>query len=184
LAQVLTETNFPPQRLEVEVTESALFEDLPLAISTVESLKALGITVSLDDFGTGYSSLSQLKALPFDRIKIDRSFVISMLEDDESAAIVGAIASLAKSLKLPITAEGIETDAVRAALRALGCSEGQGWHYGRPLAHDQICEQYPDVVLGRRVVQHGVTPLALRAVEREAAALERRDNRRRGSRAA
>jgi diguanylate cyclase (GGDEF)-like protein len=166
IAKLLNETNFPPQRLEVEITESALFEDLTQALDTIGSLKALGITVSLDDFGTGYSSLSQLRALPFDRIKIDRSFVVSMLENDES------------------TAEGIETDAVRGALRTLGCSEGQGWHYGRPLAHDQICERYPDVVLGKRVVQHCVASVAGLLSSEPIELPDRRDNRRRGVRQA
>ena len=184
ILQLLTETNFAPQRLEVEVTESALFDDLPLALSTIESLKALGVTVSLDDFGTGYSSLSQLKALPFDRIKIDRSFVVSMLDNEESAAIVSAIAAMAKSLKLPVTAEGIETDAVRGALRELGCSEGQGWHYGRPLALEQICEKYPDLVLGKAVMNHGLTPLGSIPEPSSIPAPERRDRAVRGSKRA
>jgi predicted signal transduction protein with EAL and GGDEF domain len=131
--KLLAETGFPAQRLELEITESSLFDDLDLALLTITSLKNLGITISLDDFGTGYSSLTQLQALPFDRIKIDRSFVLSMVENEESAAIVSAIMSLGASLKLPVTAEGIETDAVRSSLEALGCDQGQGWHFGRPL---------------------------------------------------
>jgi EAL domain-containing protein (putative c-di-GMP-specific phosphodiesterase class I) len=133
ILKLLAETRFPPQRLELEITESALFEDLDLALSTIESLKNQGITISLDDFGTGYSSLTQLQALPFDRIKIDRSFVLSMNENEESAAIVTAITSLGASLRLPVTAEGIESVAISNSLQELGCTQGQGWHYGRPL---------------------------------------------------
>jgi diguanylate cyclase (GGDEF)-like protein len=133
ITKLLAETGFPARRLELEITESSLFDDLELALATVESLKNQGITISLDDFGTGYSSLTQLQALPFDRIKIDRSFVTSMIDNPESAAIVSAITSLGASLKLPVTAEGVETNAIQQSLQALGCSKGQGWHFGRPL---------------------------------------------------
>jgi len=130
ITKLLVETGFPAARLELEITESALFDDLELALSTIKSLKNQGITFSLDDFGTGYSSLTQLQALPFDRIKIDRSFVSSMIENEESSAIVGAIMSLGASLNLPVTAEGIETVAIQESLQALGCAQGQGWHFG------------------------------------------------------
>jgi diguanylate cyclase (GGDEF)-like protein len=133
LTKVLLETGFPPQRLELEITERSLLGDLDLVVATIESLKNLGILISLDDFGTGYASLTKLQALPFDRIKIDRSFVISMAENAESAAIVGAIANLGASLRLPITAEGIETETNQNSLHLLGCSGGQGWHIGRPV---------------------------------------------------
>ncbi|MDT9598562.1 putative bifunctional diguanylate cyclase/phosphodiesterase [Sphingosinicella rhizophila] len=131
--KVLIETGFAPQRLELEITESSLFDNLDLALTTIESLKNYGITVSLDDFGTGYSSLTQLQALPFDRIKIDRSFVTSMVDNDESAAIVSSILNLGASLGLPVTAEGIETPAIKHALSILGCAQGQGWLIGRPV---------------------------------------------------
>lgn len=134
IIKTLTETGFPPQRLEVEITESALFENLALAQSIVGSLKNQGVRLALDDFGTGYSSLAHLRALPFDRIKIDRSFVTSINDNAESAAIVNAITRLGDSLNLPITAEGIEDAAIEERLRALGCAQGQGWLYGRPLS--------------------------------------------------
>jgi len=134
IIKVLTETGFPAARLEIEITESALFENLALAQSIVGSLKNQGVQLALDDFGTGYSSLAHLRALPFDRIKIDRSFVTSINENAESAAIVNAITRLGDSLNLPITAEGIEDAAIEERLRALGCSKGQGWLYGRPLS--------------------------------------------------
>ncbi|WP_037492779.1 putative bifunctional diguanylate cyclase/phosphodiesterase [Sphingomonas sp. PAMC 26605] len=132
IIKVLTETGFPPSRLEIEITETALFDNLPLAQSIVGSLKNQGIRLALDDFGTGYSSLAHLRALPFDRIKIDKSFIMSMNENSESAAIVTAITRLGDSLNLPITAEGVEDVRIEERLRALGCGKGQGYLYGRP----------------------------------------------------
>ena len=137
IVKLLVETGFPASRLEVEITESSLFKNLSLAQSIVGSLKNQGIRIALDDFGTGYSSLAHLRALPFDRIKIDRSFVSSMLENAESAAIVSAIAGLGASLDVPITAEGIEDEQIIGKLRALGCTKGQGWHFGQPMNIDQ-----------------------------------------------
>jgi diguanylate cyclase (GGDEF)-like protein len=137
IVKLLVETGFPASRLEVEITESSLFKNLSLAQSIVGSLKNQGIRIALDDFGTGYSSLAHLRALPFDRIKIDRSFVSSMLDNAESAAIVSAIAGLGASLDVPITAEGIEDDKIIGKLTALGCTKGQGWHFGQPMNVDQ-----------------------------------------------
>jgi diguanylate cyclase (GGDEF)-like protein len=133
LVKLLTETGFPATRLEVEITETSLFDNLALAQSIVGSLKNQGIRIALDDFGTGYSSLAHLRALPFDRIKIDKSFVTTICENAESAAIVAAITRLGESLGLPVTAEGIETAEIEERLRQLGCHKGQGWLYGRPL---------------------------------------------------
>ncbi|HEX7849385.1 MAG TPA: EAL domain-containing protein, partial [Sphingomonas sp.] len=133
IIKLLTETGFTPGRLEIEITESSLFDNLAMAQSIVASLKNQGIKLALDDFGTGYSSLAHLRALPFDRIKIDRSFVMSVNQNPESAAIVNAIVGLGESLNLPITAEGIEDKAIEERLRGLGCARGQGYVYGRPL---------------------------------------------------
>lgn len=138
IVKLLVETGFPASRLEVEITESSLFKNLSLAQSIVGSLKNQGIKIALDDFGTGYSSLSHLRALPFDRIKIDRSFVSTMLENSESAAIVSAIAGLGSSLSVPITAEGIEQQDIIDKLRELGCTKGQGWFYGQPMSIDNV----------------------------------------------
>lgn len=138
LVKLLVETGFPANRLEVEITESSLFENLALAQSIVGSLKNQGIKLALDDFGTGYSSLAHLRALPFDRIKIDKSFVVSLAENDESAAIVNAIARLGENLSMPVTAEGIEDGIIEERLRQLGCHKGQGWHYGRPVPISQV----------------------------------------------
>ncbi|KQS01383.1 diguanylate cyclase [Sphingomonas sp. Leaf357] len=138
IIKVLTETGFPANRLEIEITESALFDNLALAQSIVGSLKNQGIGLALDDFGTGYSSLAHLRALPFDRIKIDRSFIMSINDNAESAAIVNAITRLGDSLNLPITAEGIEEASVEERLRALGCAKGQGYLYGRPMSVSNV----------------------------------------------
>lgn len=132
LMKLLVETGFPASRLEVEITETSLFENMALVRSTVTSLKNQGVSLSLDDFGTGYSSLSHLRALPFDRIKIDRSFVLAMRDSDDARAIVQAIVRLGESLGMPITAEGVEDQAIATALAALGCAKAQGWHYGKP----------------------------------------------------
>jgi diguanylate cyclase (GGDEF)-like protein len=133
LLGVLRETDFPPHRFEIEITENALIGDLALARQIVVGLKAHGIRVALDDFGTGYSSLSHLSELPFDKIKIDRSFIHTMHERRESATIVNAIISLGRSLNLPTTAEGIESPADARMLAGLGCDTGQGFLYSKPV---------------------------------------------------
>ncbi|ARS26071.1 diguanylate cyclase/phosphodiesterase [Sphingomonas sp. KC8] len=138
IVKLLVETGFPANRLEIEITESALFENLGLAQSIIGSLKNQGIRLALDDFGTGYSSLAHLRALPFDRIKIDKSFVLSMTDNPESAAIVNAITRLGESLSLPITAEGVEDAGIIEQLKAIGCHKGQGWHYGKPMTVNQV----------------------------------------------
>lgn len=156
LVKLLAETRFPADRLEVEVTETSLFENLPLAQSIAASLKNQGIRLALDDFGTGYSSLAHLRALPFDRLKIDRSFVTSVSQNTESAAIVSAIARLGESLGLPVTAEGIEDESIEQRLRLLGCHRGQGFLYGRPL---------PIAEARMLLAQRGLLPQARRAAE-------------------
>jgi len=133
LLKVLSECNFPPARLDIEITEDALVSDLKTANATLASLKQLGVRVALDDFGTGYSNLKYLIDLPFDVLKIDQSFVQSMGESEEAFAIVKAIIQLAKNLGLEVTAEGIETESQVLTLRALGCERGQGFYLGRPL---------------------------------------------------
>jgi diguanylate cyclase (GGDEF)-like protein len=133
ILKLLVEANFPPSRLEIEITESCLHENIGVVRSLVTSLKNQGVAISLDDFGTGYSSLAQLRSLPFDRIKIDRSFVSSINASKDSSTIVKSITSLGEGMNLPITAEGIETRAVLDELRTLGKFKGQGYLYGRPV---------------------------------------------------
>jgi predicted signal transduction protein with EAL and GGDEF domain len=137
---LLTETGFPAERLVVEITESTLFTDIELARSIVVSLKNQGMQVALDDFGTGYSSLSHLRSLPFDVIKIDRSFVTNIHQSGESLAIVRAVATLGEALKVPILVEGIESEAAHATVLGLGCSVGQGWYFGKPVEGDRAAQ--------------------------------------------
>lgn len=132
LLKMLVEANFPPSRLEIEITETCLHDNLGLVRSLITSLKNQGVAISLDDFGAGYSSLSQLRSLPFDRLKIDRSFVTAMPGNRDNATIVQAITSLGTGLGLPITAEGVESNEVVAELAKLGHFMGQGYLYGRP----------------------------------------------------
>jgi EAL domain-containing protein (putative c-di-GMP-specific phosphodiesterase class I) len=106
----------------------------------VTSLKNQGIRIALDDFGTGYSSLSHLRTLPFDLIKIDRSFVANVHSDKESLAIIRAVATLANALSMPVCVEGIEDGAAHAAVAGLGCEVGQGWYFGKPMSADDAAE--------------------------------------------
>ena len=133
ITKLLVETGFPADRLEIEITESALFECLGLVQTIVSSLKNIGVRLALDDFGTGYSSIAHLRALPFDRIKIDRSFVSTINDNLDSATVVVAIARLCESLGFAVTAEGVEDEVVEARLRTVGSFRGQGWLFGRPV---------------------------------------------------
>ncbi len=128
--RTLRETGFPAQRLEIEVTESAMIGDVARAKSSLMSLKNQGVQVALDDFGTGYSSLFLLRELPIDKLKIDRSFVARITADRENATIVGALVGLGNALGLKVTAEGVEDQATADALRAMGCEYAQGYLYG------------------------------------------------------
>ncbi len=131
---------FPAERLTVEITESGLLNNLVIANKIANDLKAMGCRLALDDFGTGYSSLRHLQALPFDELKVDRSFVSSMTDKRESRKIVAAIVGLGHSLGLTTVAEGVETEEQAGMLLRLGCKMGQGWLYGRPLPADRIPE--------------------------------------------
>ena len=133
ILKLLVEANFPASRLEIEITESCLHENIGVVRSLITSLKNQGVAISLDDFGTGYSSLAQLSSLPFDRIKIDRSFVSSINASKDASTIVKSITSLGEGMNLPITAEGIESREVLDELRKLGKFKGQGYLYGRPV---------------------------------------------------
>jgi diguanylate cyclase (GGDEF)-like protein len=128
--RTLRETGFPAQRLEIEVTESAMIGDVARAKSSLMSLKNQGVRVALDDFGTGYSSLFLLRELPIDKLKIDRSFVARITTDRENATIVGALVGLGRALGLQVTAEGVEDEETAEALRAMGCEFAQGYLYG------------------------------------------------------
>ena len=145
--QVLIDTGLAPNRLELEITESVLIDDLSRALSILRRLKALGVRIAMDDFGTGYSSLSTLQAFPFDKIKIDRSFIANLERNVQSATIVRAVLALGRGLNLPVVAEGVETQAQLAFLSHEDCAEVQGYLLGRPLP----IEDYAGVI-GRSVV--------------------------------
>ncbi|WP_263142439.1 GGDEF domain-containing phosphodiesterase [Pseudomonas sp. RIT-PI-AD] len=123
----------PPRSLELEVTETGLMEDISTAAQHLLSLRRSGALIAIDDFGTGYSSLSYLKSLPLDKIKIDKSFVQDLLEDEDDATIVRAIIQLGKSLGMQVIAEGVETLEQENYIIAQGCNEGQGYLYSKPL---------------------------------------------------
>lgn len=123
----------PPRSLELEVTETGLMEDITTAAQHLLSLRRSGALIAIDDFGTGYSSLSYLKSLPLDKIKIDKSFVQDLIDDDDDATIVRAIIQLGKSLGMQVIAEGVETTEQEAYIISEGCHEGQGYLYSKPL---------------------------------------------------
>ncbi|AWW74367.1 GGDEF-domain containing protein [Erythrobacter sp. KY5] len=141
ILKALTKHNFPPHRLEIEITESCLHENIGMVRSIITSLRNQGVRVSLDDFGTGYSSLEQLRTLPFDRLKIDRSFVGELRNPSNKSRIVDAIVSLGRGLDLPITAEGIEDEDILDALKKMGKLKGQGYYYGQPENAEEVAER-------------------------------------------
>jgi diguanylate cyclase (GGDEF)-like protein len=135
---ILLETGLSPRRLEVEVTESTVMSDQTRGLHALRKLKAMGISVAMDDFGTGYSSLATLHAFPFDKIKLDQSFVKRLPEDAAAAAIVRTVLALGTSLNIPVLAEGIETEAQWQFLAREGCAKGQGYLFARPQSLAQL----------------------------------------------
>lgn len=133
VALALADSGLAPARLELEITESVLLENSDENVNTLRALKALGVAISLDDFGTGYSSLGYLRSFPFDRIKIDMSFVREMANSKEALAIVRAITGMSNSLMIKTTAEGVETVEQMQQLISEGCSHFQGYYFGRPM---------------------------------------------------
>ena len=134
--EILFQTGLKPERLELEITETALIRDLGRALATLRQLKALGVRIAMDDFGTGYSSLSNLRSFPFDKIKIDKSFVKSIDSNSDAATIVRAVLGLGRGLGLPVLAEGVETEDELSFLDDESCEEAQGWLIGRPASID------------------------------------------------
>jgi diguanylate cyclase (GGDEF)-like protein len=135
---ILLESGLSPRRLEVEVTESSVMSDQSRALHILRKLKAMGISVAMDDFGTGYSSLATLHAFPFDKIKLDQTFVRRLPDDHAAAAIVRTVLALGESLGMPVLAEGIETEAQWQFLAQAGCAKGQGYLFARPVSLAQL----------------------------------------------
>lgn len=140
LQDVLHETGFDPARLHIEITESVLLGQTQAILQTLQQVQALGVKLHLDDFGTGYSSLSYLHHYPLDTLKIDRSFVLSMLENRSSAELVRTIVAMTKNMNLSAVAEGVENQEQFAALQALGCEFAQGYFFSRPLPLADACQ--------------------------------------------
>jgi diguanylate cyclase (GGDEF)-like protein len=154
IGAILAETGLAPERLEIEVTESMLMSDKDRGLQILRRLKAMGVAIAMDDFGTGYSSLGTLHAFPFDKIKLDQSFVRRIPEDTLAAAIVRTVLALGHSMNVPVLAEGIETEDQLRFLIDEGCSEGQGYLFAKPLPLAQI----PDAMA--RVLQRVGKPVA------------------------
>jgi EAL domain-containing protein (putative c-di-GMP-specific phosphodiesterase class I) len=138
VARALAETGIDPGAVRLEITETVVMHDAPATLAKLEALKTLGVQLAIDDFGTGYSSLGYLKRFPVDTLKIDRSFVQGIGRDVEDTAIVRAVITVARSLGLSVTAEGIETAEQLEELRALGCNRGQGYYFAVPVEGDRL----------------------------------------------
>jgi diguanylate cyclase (GGDEF)-like protein len=147
----LAESGLPPKRLELEITESVLLQGSAENVETLHQLRMMGISIVLDDFGTGYSSLSYLRMFPFDKIKIDRSFVHELAKNADCAAIVSAVAGLGRSLRIGTVAEGVETEDQLLLVRAAGCTHAQGYLFGRPCPAEAL--KLPDVRQHRQKIE-------------------------------
>lgn len=143
IRSALKDSGLPPHRLELELTENVLLENTEKALDVLLQIKDLGVGLAMDDFGTGYSSLSYLRHFPFDRIKIDRRFVGDLDQSRDAQGIVEAILGLGRALGLAVTAEGVETAAQFAWLRAGGCDEVQGFHFARPISEADLANMHP-----------------------------------------
>ncbi|KAB2839986.1 MAG: EAL domain-containing protein, partial [Burkholderiales bacterium] len=137
---ILYEEAVPPHTLELEITESTIAHNVDRAVTTLQAIKQLGVRLAVDDFGTGYSSLAVLKRFPVDCLKIDRSFVMDLPDDSDSATIARAIVALAHSMGLSVVAEGVETQEQREFLIECGCDELQGFLFAKPMPSGQLLE--------------------------------------------
>jgi EAL domain-containing protein (putative c-di-GMP-specific phosphodiesterase class I) len=144
---MLAECGLSPSRLEIEVTETAIMKDLSAALRTLENLKAAGARISLDDFGTGFSSLSQIRNLPLNKVKIDKSFIDGIVADTKTRSLVETIVTMCRALDIQCTAEGVEIQEQLAELAKIGCHSAQGYLLARPLTMQAtrrlIEEAYP-----------------------------------------
>jgi EAL domain-containing protein (putative c-di-GMP-specific phosphodiesterase class I) len=145
IQSALRNSGLAPERLEIELTESVLLERVAENHAFMQKLKSIGISLALDDFGTGYSSLSCLTAFPFDKIKIDKSFISNLTKLHKSTAIVSSVVALASGLGMSVTAEGVETSEQLERLKTLGVNFAQGYLLGRPMPIDQLEGQPPSM---------------------------------------
>jgi EAL domain-containing protein (putative c-di-GMP-specific phosphodiesterase class I) len=136
--RLLKASGIPPEKLMLEVTESAFMVDLQRTVETLAVLNHMGVMISIDDFGTGFSSLNYIKKLPINEIKIDKSFVSDMTSNENDLSIVRSIIELGHNLGLKVVAEGVENKAVLDSLAALGCDHGQGYYISHPLPHERF----------------------------------------------
>jgi EAL domain-containing protein (putative c-di-GMP-specific phosphodiesterase class I) len=150
VASILNETGFDPSRLMLEMTESVLIDDPGETRQRLEQLRALSVRLALDDFGLGYSSLSYLQKLPFDKLKVDRSFVAALDHSANGGVIIQAVVTLGRALGMGVVVEGVETEEQRVLLRLAGCDEMQGYLFAKPTAREGI-----DRLLGRRRTEDG-----------------------------
>jgi predicted signal transduction protein with EAL and GGDEF domain len=139
----LAASGLPARRLELEITETAIIHNEETTLDKISQLREMGVQISLDDFGTGYSSLSYLQRIPFDKIKIDQSFIENVADNDVSLAIVRAVITVAKARNVITVAEGVETEQQRELLRRLGCSEMQGYLFSRPVPVQDLLQFFP-----------------------------------------
>jgi len=144
ILRALADSGLAPNRLEVEITESIFLDGGEATLRLLHALRTLGIRIALDDFGTGYSSLSYLQSFPFDKLKIDRSFIQNLLTRDGATAIVHAITELANALGIETTAEGVEETAQLEELRAHGCSSVQGYLFAEPMTAGDVDQLFKD----------------------------------------
>ena len=169
VVNALAASGLPPQRLELEITETTLLQDSEATLAMLYQLREVGVSIAMDDFGTGYSSLSYLQSFPFDRIKIDRSFIKDITDGVGSLNIVRAVAALAKGLGMETTAEGVETELQREKVASEGCTEMQGFLFSQPRPAHEIEQLYfPDLGKepGKPAADVGVAdapPIAARA---------------------
>jgi EAL domain-containing protein (putative c-di-GMP-specific phosphodiesterase class I) len=151
VTNALRSAGLAPHRLELEITESVLLQEGEMTLSTLHQLKELGVRIAMDDFGTGYSSLSYLRSFPFDKIKIDRTFIKDVGESANSESIVRAVLNLAKSLGIACNAEGVETATQLDYLRSEGCAEVQGFYFSRPRPASDVADMIREI--GSRVTR-------------------------------
>lgn len=138
VTSALKKSGLSPSRLELEITESGLVDDEKHALKVLGEIKAMGCSIAMDDFGTGYSSLSSFKRFPFDKIKIDRAFVMDLQTNNQSMAIVNATIAVGKTLNIKVLAEGVEQEEELTILKAAGCDEVQGYYFGRPVPYSEV----------------------------------------------